>query len=221
VGLAGSSAIITATLYALMEFYGIDMPLPVQPTFVLAVEGALGIAGGLQDRVIQCYQGMVYMDFAPEKKKTVNGLTHYDYERMDPTVLPSLYVAYHATLGEPTEVFHNDIRSRYNRGDSQIVKAMEGFAQLAKDGRQAILERDADRLSQLIDENFDLRNSISTLAPWQIQQIEIARSCGASAKFAGSGGAIIGVYRDEAMFQALTSRLEAIGSRVIKPRILP
>ncbi|MCJ7549331.1 MAG: GHMP kinase, partial [Anaerolineae bacterium] len=42
VGLAGSSAIITATLYALLEFYGIDMPLPVQPTFVLAVEGALG-----------------------------------------------------------------------------------------------------------------------------------------------------------------------------------
>lgn len=221
VGLAGSSAIITATLHALLEFYGVDMPLPVQPTFVLAVEGALGIAGGLQDRVIQCYEGLVYMDFAKEKGKTVAGLTHYDYEPMDPTLLPSIYVAYHAALSEPTEVFHNDIRSRYNRGDSLIVKAMEDFAQLAQDGRQAILERDTARLSHLIDENFDLRNSISSLAPWQTQMIERARSCGASAKFAGSGGAIIGVYQDEAMFRALTSRLEAVGSRVIRPQILP
>ena len=140
---------------------------------------------------------------------------------MDPALLPPVYVAYHATLSEPTEVFHNDIRGRYNRGDPQIVKAMEGFAQLAQDGRQAILEGDAVRLSQLIDANFDLRNSISTLAPWQIRMVEVARSCGASAKFAGSGGAIVGVYQDEAMFQALTGRLEAIGSRVIKPQILP
>jgi glucuronokinase len=220
VGLAGSSAIITATLRALMEFYCIDMPLPVQPTFVLAVEGELGIAGGLQDRVIQCYEGMVYMDFAQEKAKTVTGLTHYEYEPMDPALLPPIYVAYHATLGEPTEVFHNDIRSRYHRGDPQVVKAMQDFAQLARDGRQAILETDAVRLSQLIDENFDLRNSISTLAPWQIRMIEVARACGASAKFAGSGGAIVGVYQDQAMFQALTSRLEAIGSRVIRPQIL-
>ena len=221
VGLAGSSAIITATLHALMEFYGVDMPLPVQPTFVLAVEGALGIAGGLQDRVIQCYEGMVYMDFAQEKGRIVAGLTHYDYESMDPVLLPPVYVAYHAALSEPTEVFHNDIRSRYNRGDPQIIKAMEDFAQLAQDGRQAILKGDTARLSQLIDENFDLRNSIYALAPWQIQMIETARSCGASAKFAGSGGAIVGVYQDAAVFQALVDRLAAIGSRVIKPQIFP
>jgi glucuronokinase len=221
VGLAGSSGIITATLRALMAFYDVDMPLPIQPTFVLSVEGELGIAGGLQDRVIQCYEGMVYMDFAQEKEKIVAGLPHYDYEPMDPALLPPLYVAYHAALSEPTEIFHNDIRARYNRGDPQIVGAMARFAQLAQDGRQAILEGDIIWLNRLIDENFDLRNSISTLAPWQIQMVEAARSCGASAKFAGSGGAIIGVYQDEAMFQALTDRLTAIGLRVIKPRILP
>jgi glucuronokinase len=138
---------------------------------------------------------------------------------MDPTLLPPIYVAFHASLGEPTEVFHNDIRGRYNRGDPEIIQAMEDFAQLAQDGHQAILEQDAARLSQLIDENFDLRNSIFTLSPWQIQMVEVARSCGASAKFAGSGGAIIGVYQDQAMFEELSSRLGAIGSRVIKPRI--
>jgi len=221
VGLAGSSAIITATLHALMEFYGVELPLPIQPTFVLAVEGALDIAGGLQDRVIQCYEGLVYMDFDWEKQKALAGFTYYEYESMDPALLPPIYVAYHTTLGEPTEVFHNDLRGRYNRGDPQIVQAMVAFAQLAQDGRQAILDRDAARLGQLIDANFDLRSSICTLAPWQIQMIQAARSCGASAKFAGSGGAIVGVYRDQAMLQALTSRLEAIGSRVIVPQVFP
>jgi glucuronokinase len=221
VGLAGSSAIITAALRALMEFYSVDIPLPVQPTFVLSVEGALGIAGGLQDRVIQCYEGMVYMDFAKENAKTLTGLTYYDYEALDPKLLPSIYVAYHADLSEPTEVFHNDIRSRYNRGDQQIIKAMEDFGRLAQEGRQAILKGDVTRLSHLIDENFNLRNSIYALAPWQIQMIQVARSCGASAKFAGSGGAIVGVYQDQAMFQELTRRLEDIGSRVIKPKIHP
>ena len=171
-----------------------------------------------EGRRLQATRVRLKLGISPE---TVAGLTHYEYERMDPALLPSIYVAYHASLGEPTEVFHNDIRGRYNRGDPEIVQAMVDFAQKAEDGRQAILERDAGRLSQLIDENFDLRNSISTLAPWQIQMVQVARSCGASAKFAGSGGAIIGVYRDEAMLHALVSRLEAIGSRVIKPRILP
>jgi len=220
VGLAGSSAIITATLHALMAFYDVEIPLPVQPTFVLSVEGALGIAGGLQDRVIQCYEGMVYMDFSREKATPLAGLTHYEYECMDPELLPPVYVAYHATLSEPTEIFHNDIRGRYNRGDPQIVQAMAGFAELAKEGRQAIVDGDAVRLSELIDANFDLRSSINTLAPWQVRMVETARSCGASAKFAGSGGAIVGVYEDEAMFEALTVRLASIGSRVIKPRIL-
>jgi glucuronokinase len=68
VGLAGSSAIVTCVLQALMEFYGItddDIPKPVQPSFVLAVETEeLFINAGLQDRVIQCYGGLAYMDFS-------------------------------------------------------------------------------------------------------------------------------------------------------------
>src|SRR5512138_2897444 len=38
VGLAGSSAIIVATLRCLMEFYRIEIPREAQPTFVLQVE---------------------------------------------------------------------------------------------------------------------------------------------------------------------------------------
>src|SRR5829696_1691258 len=38
VGLAGSSAIITATLRALMEFYQVEVPKHLMPSFILSVE---------------------------------------------------------------------------------------------------------------------------------------------------------------------------------------
>ena len=64
VGLAGSSAIITATMRALIRFYGVKIPKQILPSIVLRAEiDELGISAGLQDRVIQTYEGCVYMDF--------------------------------------------------------------------------------------------------------------------------------------------------------------
>jgi glucuronokinase len=222
VGLAGSSAIIVATLRCLMEFYDVAIPLAAQPSFVLSIEREeLGIAAGLQDRVIQVYEGVVYMDFDRAREHDVQGFKCYHYEPLDPALLPPIYLAYHDALSEPTEVFHNDIRARFDRGEEKVVKAMQHFAALAVSARQALLDRDADRLGQLLDENFNTRRSIYNLPPWQVQMIETARRCGASAKFAGSGGAIIGTYCDEAMFEKLCQAFSASDVRVIKPQVTP
>lgn len=220
VGMAGSSAIIVSTLRCLMEFYEMEIPLEIQPTLVLSIEIELGIMGGLQDRVIQCYEGLVYMDFAKDKKREVNGLVCYDYQPLDPTLLPEIYVSYHTDLSEPTEVFHNDIRGRYDRGEADVVDAMAHFADLTAQGRDALIAGDMKRLGELIDENFDTRLSISQLPEWQIQMVETARSCGASGKFGGSGGAIVGTYSGEAMFAELCEKMAAIGSKTFKPQVV-
>jgi glucuronokinase len=220
VGMAGSSGLITATLRCLMEFYGVDIPREVQPSLVLAVENDdLGIAGGLQDRVIQVYEGLVYMNFDKACERIIDGYKTYAYEPLDPGLLPPIYVSYSAALSEPTEIFHNDIRGRYNRGEELVVNAMKKFADIAYHGREAILQRDTERLAQLINLNFDTRRSIYNIAPWQVQMVETARACGASAKFAGSGGAIIGTYQDEAMFQRVSDEMAKIGCKTIKPEI--
>ena len=222
VGLAGSSALITATLRCLMEFYAMAIPIEAQPTFILRVEQEeLGITAGLQDRVIQAYEGLVYMDFDKAREQMVGGLPCYHYEPLDPSRLPPLYLAYHASLGEPTEVFHNNIRERYSRGEALVVDAMAHVAGLAAAGREALLAGDLERFSALMDQNFDARRKIYSLPPWQIDQIETARRCGASAQFAGSGGAIVGVYRDAAMLADLKQALGAIGSRTFVPEIVP
>ena len=49
--------------------------------------------------------------------------------------------------------------------------------------------------------------------------IHTARNCGATAKFAGSGGAIVGTYKDEFMFRRLCEGMQPIGVSVIKPKI--
>jgi glucuronokinase len=221
VGLAGSSALIVATLRGLMDYYQIQIPLETQPTFVLRVEQEeLGITAGLQDRVIQVYEGVVYMDFSRSRERIVEGLPCYHYERLDPALLPRLYLAYHDALSEPTEVFHNNIRERFDRGEANVVAAMTHFAGLAEQGRQALLDGDDARLAALMNENFDTRRSIYTLPAWQIDQIETARRCGASAKFAGSGGAILGTYADDAMFENIRANLSLTGSRTLRRWIM-
>jgi glucuronokinase len=221
VGLAGSSALITATLRCLLEFYGVEIPRVVQPSLILAVENEeLGIAAGLQDRVILVYEGMVYMDFAREREQIIDGFKCYHYEPLDPERLPPLYLSYHPGLSEPTEIFHNEIRGRYDRGEPTVVDAMQHFAALAAAAREALLAGDVERLAQLMNENFDTRRRIYNLPPWQLAMVEAARSCGASAKFAGSGGAIIGAYRDEKMFEELRARLNELECRTIKPGVV-
>jgi len=220
VGMAGSSAIIVATIRCLMEFYGIEIPLEAQPSFVLSIEKEkLGIMAGLQDRVIQVYEGVVYMDFDPALEHLVHGLKSYRYEPLPVSALPPLYLAYHNSLSEPTEVFHNDIRGRFNRGEQKVVDAMKELAEITQVGRDVLLKQDQARLAQLMDQNFDIRRSIYNLPPWQTRMVEVARQCGASANFAGSGGAIVGTYEDQKTFENLCDRMAAIGSRVIKPQI--
>jgi len=217
-GMGGSSAIITAALRALCQYFEVRIPLPAQANLILETETKeLGVPAGLQDRVIQVYEGLVYMDFA---KELIERQGYGDYQRLDPALLPHVYVAYRTSLSEGTEVFHNNIRQRWRLGEAEIVDAMKTWASYAERGRQALLERDYDTLDYLINANFDLRAKIYTISAGNLQMVETARKAGATAKFAGSGGAIVGTYRNEAMFQELSRALDAIGVAVVKPKIV-
>lgn len=220
VGMAGSSAIIVATLRALMEYYDVQIPQHVQPSLVLSVEAdELGISAGLQDRVIQVYEGAVYMDFSTAIMQSEMGLEYGSYLPLDTAFLERIYVAYCTDVGEPTEVFHNNLRLRYNRNEADVVEAMESFAELAMAGREALVQGDLEELGRLMDQNFDVRSRICELPPTQVEMVERAREVGASAKFAGSGGAIVGVYRDQAMFEQLQAALGNLDCKVFRPNV--
>ncbi len=217
VGLSGSSAIVTATLRALMAFYEIEVPKHLLPTLILSVEkDELGISAGLQDRVIQVYEGIVHMDFEQNHlEKHGYGI----YEPLHPPKMPPLYVAYDPSRAEVSDVPHRNLRTLFNQGDHAVVEAMKRYRQITDRGREALLAGDWPTLGAVIDENFDLRRTIMNIAPENLRMVETARSTGASAKFAGSGGAIIGLYRDGRHYQQLSDALASIRCTVIRPMI--
>lgn len=217
VGLAGSSAIVTATMKALMKFYEIEIPKHILPTIVLKAETEeLGINAGLQDRVIQTYEGCVYMDF---EKQHLQENNYGIYESIEPGLLPKLYLAYKLDLGKVSGAVLSNIREKYDKGDKLVHDTLAEIASLADLGKKAILEQDYQTLHKLINRNFDLRCKIMNISESNMELVRTARECGASSKFSGSGGAIIGMYEDDEMLQRLIINLRKINARVIKPII--
>jgi glucuronokinase len=219
VGLAGSSAIITACLRALMDFYDVRIPREHQPNLILSVEKSeLAISAGLQDRVAQVYQGLVYMDF---DRAIMERQGYGQYEELDPGLLPPLYIAYREDLSEGSEIFHNNLRERFERGEPEVLNAIEFWKSITAQLRECLLARDFRRVPGLIDSNFDQRAAICRLSEGNIRMVMAARAAGASAKFSGSGGAIVGTYEDEAMYERLVSRLDPLRIKVLKPVVAP
>jgi glucuronokinase len=122
-------------------------------------------------------------------------------------------------LSEGTEVFHNNVRERWRRGDPEVVEAMKIWASFAEEGRQALLAGDHDALDRLVDANFDLRSRIYRISEGNLEMVQTARSVGATSKFAGSGGAVVGTYKDDAMFERLSAAMQRVGVAVVKPKI--
>ncbi len=218
VGLAGSSAIITACYRALMTFYGVTIPKPELANIIRNTEQhELGIAAGLQDRVIQVYEGLVYMDF---DKALIDRQGYGKYERLKPATLPPLYIAYRTDLSEISDVFHNNIKARFEAGEPEIVAAMKFWADITDQARACLETGDSETLGELMNANFDRRASLYTLSEGNLRMVQTARACGASAKFTGSGGAIIGICKDDDTFETLTREMEKHAVRVIRPTLI-
>lgn len=220
VGLAGSSAIVTSTIRALMQFYGVTIPKEVLPGVILSVElDELGIGAGLQDRVIQVYEGAVYMDF---DRAYMQEHGHGRYEAIDPAKLPPLFVAYHDHLAEGTEITHNDLRARYNRGDKDVLAGIERWACLAQEARDLIVAGRGAQIAPLMNENFDLRARLIKITPGNHQMVRVGRELGAAVKFAGSGGAVIGCYDgDPRTLERLENAYRQMGAKLVVPEIEP
>jgi glucuronokinase len=218
VGLGGSSAIITATMRALMAFYDVRIPDDTLPNVVLAAETEeLGLTAGLQDRVVQAYGGLVFMDF---DRSFMDQHGHGVYDRLPVELLPTVYLAYRHDLSKESSTTHIMVRDRYSLGDRDVVDTMAEIASLAEPARAAMEAGDHGELARLIDRNFDLRARIFDLRPDDRRMVETARAAGASCKFCGSGGAVVGTCPDEAALAQVRKRMQQAGYEFIVPRIV-
>jgi glucuronokinase len=229
VGLAGSSAIITACIRALMGFYNVQISRHSLAKLVHSVENVeLSIPAGLQDRVAQAYQGVTFMDF---DSSLMEQRGYGDYVSIDVSRLPPVFIAFREDLAEGTEVYHNDLRLRFRRGDTDVLNAIERWGQLAVELKELLeqhpaAEPDGDapfatpEMHALINENFDLRNSLYNVGEGNRDMVETARGCGASAKFAGSGGAIVGFLESAESRERLVEAFRKVQITVLFPDLV-
>ncbi|MEJ2053288.1 MAG: hypothetical protein P8X42_05155, partial [Calditrichaceae bacterium] len=142
------------------------------------------------------------------------------YEILDPGKLSNLYIAYKTELSKVSGTVLNDIRSRYEQKEDAVINTLSEIGNLAAKGRGFIREGDMESLKELMNRNFDLRSEIMNISDSNRELIETARRCGVSAKFAGSGGSVIGIYDNNEMLTRLIVEMKKIKARVIKPYIL-
>jgi glucuronokinase len=211
VGLAGSSAIVIATMRALAELEAVEIAPAELARLALAAETEeLGITAGLQDRVAQAYEGLVAMDFAAGAGDA--------FELLDPGLLPPLFVAYRADASQPSSAVHARLRRRFEEGDELVVETMREIAALAQRGREALLARDHPELGRLMRANVNARARIVDLNPRHLRMVELADAHGAPSNYAGSGGAIVGLL-PERRAEELRAAFASEGCRMIVPRV--
>jgi len=166
--------------------------------------------------VIQMYGGVVFMDF---RRDYVEANNKGIYEELDPKLLPNVYVAFDPNRAEESGKAHKTVKRLFEEKKPDIMSAMTEFADIAQRGRDALVAGKTGEIPALVNANFDLRDKIFNVSPENRRMVMTARSAGASAKFAGSGGAIVGTFEDEAQFKRLTEALSTIGCTTFVPRI--
>jgi glucuronokinase len=100
-----------------------------------------------------------------------------------------------------------------------LRSAIAEIADLAAAGRESLLAGDHDRLRELVDRNFELRRRLYPLDPRHARMVELARSLGASANYAGSGGAIVGVPGDRFDWARARSSFDREGCALFVPSV--
>jgi glucuronokinase len=212
VGLAGSSALITAALKAIA--IGLGEPLEPDRLALLAWQTEtleLGIVAGPQDRVVQAHGGLVAMDFDPEHGEIGKA------EVLDPQLLPPLFVAWQRLPSKPSHHYHAALRRRHAEGDEDVHQTLTQLAGVAGAARHALVARDHAAFAHCLDASFELRRRLGPLDPEHVALIECARDHGAAANYAGSGGAIVGTLPSDP--EPLRQALAAQGCGMLAPAL--
>lgn len=153
--------------------------------------------------------GLVFTDFmSPEGRNA----------RLEPSLMKHSYIAWWPRLAAKS-TFHDQLGDRFRAGDPEVLTALAEMAELAERARDAFERADLDAVEPLIDANFDLRRRLGGLEPHHVRMVEVARAAGASANYAGRGGAITGFARGQHTFAELSCALAALGCTVIRPTV--
>jgi glucuronokinase len=206
VGLAGSSALVVATLRSLGGWTEHRWDRIELAELALRVErDRLGIAAGLQDRLVQAVAQPVLMRFDPVSFVTIDV----------PEDLP-LYVAWLADATTSSDTVHRSLRRRFDAADAHVLRSMRELAVQAERAHRALSVGDVTLLGEAMDRSFDLRAGMLDVGDHQRQLVEVGRRLGAAVNSAGSGGSVVGLAPDAVRLDRFREAYEAIGAGFVE-----
>jgi glucuronokinase len=173
VGLAGSSAIVIATLRAA----GVDLePLAVAQLALSVERDDLGIAAGLQDRAVQAFDQPVLVD-----GESVRPLT--------PAAALRFVVVWRPDAAGDSGDYHGQ-REPNPAGMTELARIARGAA-------EAFVAGDALALANLMALSADVRRDAAPLPAAHEELADAVRAAGFSPNSTGSGGAVVAVFTSD------------------------
>jgi galactokinase/mevalonate kinase-like predicted kinase len=217
-GLAGSTALLTATVLCLLAWRG-ERLTPVElAELVRDIERKeANIVCGYQDAYMASLGGLQYMDFAG--KHPIDAGPPGQATSLQAS-LPFLLVT--TGVERLSGSVHGPIAERWLAGDPLVRSSIERIKDLAETGSQALLRNDLAGLGVAMNENQRLIAALGGSGEAIDQLVRDAIGCGSwAAKLAGAGmgGTVICLTPDP---DDLQDRLAEKGYRwFLKPEISP
>ncbi len=192
VGLAGSSAIITAALRAVAERWAVEVSPEVLAALALETEAVeLGVAAGWMDRAVQANDVPTLVD-----TRTTSFAAGHQVPAMTP-VRPGapidLVIAWDPAGAAPSGRLHGELHDRAIAGEPLVVSTVEQLAEAAGAAAAAVGAVDLEALGAAVDATCKLRDGLGALDRTTSELAATARAHGAAATSAGSGGAVLAV----------------------------
>lgn len=216
-GLSGSTALLAASLYAVLTFHGVVHPRHHFAEVARSVElNYMGVVCGYQDQYMTAFGGINYMDF--RDKEFYREVASEPYATVEPlgAYVPRLpFVLANTGVEHSSGAVHKPIRERWLEGEREVVEAYVRIGKLAREGKKALLSADWRLLGDLMNENHDIQRQLGGSGPENERLIAAALKAGAhGAKLAGAGqgGTIIALHPDPS---SLEPALLAAGARRI------
>ena len=198
VGLAGSSALVIATMRALCARWDVDVPPLELAHLALAVEVEdLGIAAGLMDRAVQVFGAPVLVD--GDDARRVAG------------ALPTLVVAWRGAAAASSHGVHGPLRARFDAGERVVVAAMDRLAALGRRAAGAVERGDHVELRDCVRSTWAERGALGIVAAETAAMVEALETVGVAATSAGSGGSVAGVLPPDADLASVEEALMQCG----------
>lgn len=190
-GLAGSTALLSACLNAVIAFCGIKYHKYYLAELIRFLElRCLKCQCGYQDAYMTVFGGLNYLDF--RGKEHDRELDEEPYATVEPLhnfidELP--FVIAVSGLKHHSGDFHRPLRERWLDGDRKVELAYREIAELARQGKKALLLQDWIQLARLMNANHEIQDGLASSGEQINNMIQVARKNGAlAAKLAGAGG---------------------------------